>query len=353
MPELSGTGAGHTTRPVPQAPKPDQGDIGTMSDNPYSILGVAETATQDEIKKAYRKLAKALHPDLHPDDPDKQAEFQAISSAYDLLRDPEKRRRFDAGEIDAAGHERPERQYYHQYASQDAGERYDEGFGGQGFGSRGFGGRGFEPGQEEDLSDLFSDLFGRRAQAGSGTYREFHARGPDLRYHLEVDFLDAARGAKRAVTMPDGKSIEITIPPGVRDGQTLRLRGKGAPGHGKGPAGDALVTIAVAPHTVFERNGDDIELELPITFDEAVLGAKVDVPTIHGSVSMKIPPGASSGQRLRLKGKGIKRGKKAGDQTVRLMIVLPKKIDDDMRDVAQRWREIATFDPRADLRRKT
>ena len=277
-----------------------------MKPDPYEILGISKTATQDEIKKAYRKLAKSLHPDLHPDDPGKQAEFQAVSAAYDLLGDPEKRRRFDAGEIDASGQERPERQYYHHYASQDAGERYDGGFGDQGFGE------GFGAGREEDLSDLFSELFGRRQRSGGGTYQAFHARGADLRYQLEIGFLDAAHGTKRTVTMPDGKSIEITIPAGVRDAQTLRLRGKGAPGHGQGPAGDALVTITVAPHPVFTRNGDDIEMELPIAFDEAVLGARVDVPTITGPVSMTIPKGASSGQRLRLKGKGIKHGKTAG-----------------------------------------
>jgi DnaJ-class molecular chaperone len=317
-----------------------------MQDDPYKTLGVPKTASQDEIKKAYRKLAKTLHPDLHPDDPGKQAQFQAVSAAHDLLKDPETRRRFDAGEIDASGQERPERRYYHHYAGQDAGERYDRPFGSQDFR------RGFGAGEEEDLSDLFSELFGRRYQAG-GAHKDFHARGNDLRYQLEVDFLDAARGVKRAVTMPDGKPIEISIPAGVRDGQTLRLRGKGAPGFGDAPAGDALVTVSVNPHPVFSRNGDDIELELPITFDEAVLGAKVDVPTVTGPVSMTIPKGATSGQRLRLKGKGIKRGKSAGDQTVRLKITLPKEIDEEMRKLAERWRDAGNFDPRAEMRRMT
>jgi DnaJ-class molecular chaperone len=153
--------------------------------------------------------------------------------------------------------------------------------------------------------------------------------------------------------MPDGKSIEITIPSGVSDGQILRLRGQGAPGYGGGPAGDALVSIEVASHPVFIRDGDDIELELPITFDEAVLGAKVDVPTISGSVSMTIPQGTSSGQRLRLKDKGIKRGQTTGDQLVRIKIVLPKAIDEDMRALAERWRDSTDFDPRTELRRKT
>lgn len=316
-----------------------------MSDDPYKILGVSKTATQDEIKKAYRKLAKSLHPDLNPDDPGKQAEFQAVSAAHDLLSDPEKRRRFDAGEIDASGQERTQREFYHHYASQDGGERYDGGFGDQGFG-RGFGGY-----DSDDISDVFSNLFGRRQRSGGGAYREFHARGPDTRYQLEVGFLDAVLGTKRSVTMPDGNGISITIPAGVDDGQTLRLRGKGAPGHGEGPPGDALVTISVHPHPVFTRDGEDIEIELPITFDEAVLGAKVDVPTISGSVSMTIPPGASSGQRLRLKGKGVKRGKSQGDQTVRLKIVIPKDMTDEMRSIAEKWRDASTFNPRAELGR--
>lgn len=258
-----------------------------MSIDPYKTLGIHKTATQDEIKKAYRKLAKDLHPDLHPDDAAKQERFKAVSAAYDLLGDAEKRRRFDAGEIDASGQERPERQYYHQYAGQDAGHRYDPG--------SGFGGGATM--REEDLSDIFSQFFGGQGGArGSGFGAGFHARGQDLRYQLEVDFLEAVRGAKRSVTMPDGAHIEITIPKGLKDGQTLRLRGKGAPGMGEAEAGDALVTVSVRPHPVFTRVGDDIEVDLPITFDEAVLGAKVDVPTVNGPVSVTIPKGVSSGR---------------------------------------------------------
>ncbi|WP_227272055.1 DnaJ C-terminal domain-containing protein [Roseobacter weihaiensis] len=315
-----------------------------MSIDPYKVLGVPKSAPQAEIKKAYRKLAKELHPDLHPDDAAKQERFKAVSAAYDLLSDPEKRRRFDAGEIDASGQERPERQYYHHYAGQDAGRRYDPG---PGFG----GGVG-----DDDLGDIFSQFFGGRVGGPrqSGFHREVHARGQDLRYHLDVDFLDAVRGTKRRVTMPDGNNIEISIPPGLKDGQTLRLRGKGAPGYGEGASGDALVTVSVRPHAVFGRAGDNIELELPITFDEAVLGGSVDVPTVWGPVSLTIPKGASSGQRLRLGGKGIKPVKgKAGDQILRLKIVLPKKIDKDMENLAKRWRETAGFDPRTELRRAT
>lgn len=315
-----------------------------MNSDPYKILGLSKTATQDEIKKAYRKLVKDLHPDLHPDDAAKQERFKAVSAAYGLLSDPEKRRRFDAGEIDASGQERPERQYYHQYADREDGHRYDPRTGsGTGMG-------------EDDLGGIFSQFFGRGTggQGRGGFRQEMYARGQDLRYHLEVDFLDAARGTKRRVTMPDGNDIDITIPPGLKDGQTLRLRGKGAPGFGQGKPGDALVTVAVRPHPVFSLSGDDIEMELPITFDEAVLGVKVDVPTVSGSVSVTIPQGASSGQRLRLRGKGIKGSRgKVGDQIVRLKIVLPKHIDGDLKDLARRWRDKAGFDPRAELRRMT
>ncbi|SHK43672.1 DnaJ domain-containing protein [Shimia gijangensis] len=310
-----------------------------MRNDPYKILGVEKTATQAEIKKAYRALAKKLHPDLHPGDSDKMAEFQAASAANDLLSDPDKRKRFDAGEIDASGQERQERQFYHQYANRDAGRRYDAGPDMRGF---------------DNQSDLFAELFRQRQRSGNASGQEFHARGQDLRYHLDVDFIDAAIGAKRSVTMPDGKGIEISVPPGITDGQTLRLRGKGAPGHGQGPSGDAFVSISVRPHPVFIRDGDNIEVELPITFDEAVLGAKIEVPTISGAVSMAIPKGVSSGHRLRLKGKGITKGKgQGGDQFVRIKIVLPDNIDEQLEELATRWREKARFDPREELRRRT
>lgn len=310
-----------------------------MDDDPYKTLGVAKTATQDDIKKAYRRLVKQLHPDLHPGDTGKQAQFQAVSAANDILSDPETRRRFDAGEIDAQGQERPERQFYRQYADQEAGRRYDPPPGAGGF---------------ESASDLFSDLFGRRQGAGAESRGEFHARGSDARYALEIDFLDAANGSKSSVTMPDGNRIEISFPPGTKDGQTFRLRGKGGPGFGKGPAGDALVTVTVRPHPVFTRDGDTIEVEVPITFDEAVLGARIEVPTISGPVAMSVPKGVSSGHRLRLRGKGIVTAKgAAGDQFVRLRIVLPDRIDATMEDLATQWRAHATFDPRETLRRMT
>lgn len=319
-----------------------------MSDDPYEILGVPRDASQDEIKKAYRKKAKALHPDLHPGDKTKQDEFKAVGSAYDILGDAEKRRRFDAGEIDASGHDRPERRYYHQYAGADPQGRYES--------ASGFG-------DFEDVSDIFADYFGARARGsggnGAGDFgtdphgargSRFSVRGGDVRYHLDVDFLDAARGAGRTVPLPNGGTIGLTIPAGVRDGQTLRLKGKGRPGMGGGPPGDALIEIAIRPHPLFTRDGNDIEVELPVSFDEAVLGGKVEVPTISGRVTMTVPAGASSGQRLRLKGKGIKPAKgAAGDQQVRLKIVLPDKIDPEMEEIARRWRAHVRHDPRTKL----
>ncbi len=304
-----------------------------MNDDPYKVLGVAKDASQAEIKTAYRKLAKSMHPDLHPGDKAKATEFQNVVAAYEILGDAEKRKRFDAGEIDASGQEKPQRQYYREYADADPQGRYDSGAG---------------YGDFEDLSDVFSDLFGARAQARTGRAQGFAARGADVRYHLEVDFIDAAKGGKRAVPLPDGTAIELTIPAGVRDGQTLRLRGKGQPGIGGGPAGDAYVEITVRAHKLFTRDGNDIEIEVPIAFDEAVLGAKIEVPTLSGKVTMAVPKGASSGQRLRLKGKGVKPAKGApGDQYVRLKIVTPSKPDAEMEAMAQRWRDHVTEDPRA------
>jgi len=308
-----------------------------MTTDPYEALGLTKSATQDEIKKAYRKLVRTSHPDLHPDDAGAEARFKAIAAAHDLLKDPETRARFDAGEIDASGAERPQRQYYRDFA-EDAGNPYQQ--------RRGFEGRG-------DPADIFAEILRQRTQQGRDDFGGggFAAPGPDFRYALEVPFLDAARGGEMRITLPDGASLAVRIPQGAHDGQTLRLRGKGGPGFGGGPSGDALISLSVRPHPVFRRDDNDILVTLPITIDEAVLGAKVTAPTITGPVNLTIPAGATSGRVLRLRGRGVARsgGKTAGDQLVELKIVAPPVIDDALRDFLTEWRKTHADDPRADL----
>lgn len=301
-----------------------------MSDDPYAALGLTKTATEAEIKKAYKRIARESHPDLNPGDPKAEARFKAASSAHDLLKDPERRARFDRGEIDAQGHDKPERRFYREYAEGPEATYHTS--------------RGFE---DIDMSDVFSDLFGRRAKGGGGGGGGgFSARGQDQHFTLEISFLDAVYGATQRLSLPGGGPLEVTIPQGVQDGQTIRLRGKGAPGFGEGPPGDALVTITVAPHPTFRREGDDIEIELPITFDEAVLGGKVETPTIDGKVALTIPKGATTGQMLRLRGRGVKRGDKRGDQRVRLKIVSPPEIDSALSAFFEDWRKTHAYDPR-------
>jgi DnaJ-class molecular chaperone len=300
-----------------------------MADDPYAALGVARTATQDEIKKAYKKIAKESHPDLNPGDPGATARFKAAAAAHDLLKDPEKRARFDAGEIDASGQERPERRFYREYAEGPEATYHTS--------------RGFEDFGE--FSDVFADLFGQRARGGAGT-EGVRMRGPDRHYTLEVVFLEAARGATRRITLPDGAVLDVKIPEGLADGQTIRLRGKGGEGIGGGPPGDALVTVTVEPHPFFRREGDDILAELPISLDEAVLGGRVEVPTIDGRVALTVPKGASTGRVLRLRGKGVKRGTARGDQLVTLKIVAPPEVDAELEAFFRRWREGHAYDPR-------
>lgn len=299
-----------------------------MADDPYKALGLGKTASQDEIKKAYRRIAKTDHPDLNPD-PTAHERFKAASAAYDLLKDAEQRARFDRGEIDATGQERPQRHYYREYAeSGDNPYRQSQGF--------------------DEFSDVFSDLFGRRGHGrrGGGAH-SFDMRGQDQRFTLEIDFMTAARGGSTRITMPDGAVLEVKIPEGARDGQVIRLRGKGGPGMGEGEPGDALLTLIVAEDADWHREGDDVETTLPITLDEAILGGKVEAPTIDGPVMLTIPRGASSGQKLRLKGRGIKgEGGRRGDQHLVLKIVMPSRIDDELAHFIEEWRQTHTYDPR-------
>ena len=305
-------------------------------DDPYVTLGVAKTATADQIKKAYRQLVKVSHPDLNPDDAGAEARFKSIAAAYDLLKDPATRARFDAGEIDASGAERPERRYYRDFA-EAPGNAYQR----QG---------GFSPGV--DPADIFAEILRRRGGSGSGGFGDegFGVAGQDLHYTLEVPFLDAVRGARTRITLPDGGAIEVQIPQGSADGRRLRLRGKGGAGLGDGPPGDAYVTLTVRPHPHFRRDGDDILIDLPITIDEAVLGGKIEVPTIDGVVNLTVPKGVSSGRVLRLRGRGVQRpDAKAGDQLVELRIVLPSEIGDELGAFLQDWRKTHHHDPRKGL----
>jgi DnaJ-class molecular chaperone len=310
-----------------------------MSNDPYSTLGLKKSASDDEIKKAYRKIARTSHPDLNPDDKNAEERFKAAGAAYDLLKDPETRARFDRGEIDATGAERQERQYYREYA-----ENPDSPYGrGQRFGDG--------AADDRQAAEFFAEFLRQQGQASSGA-PGFSAKGPDRRYSLEVSFMDAAMGAKTRITLPDGASLEVKIPQGTADGQTIRLRGKGGAGIGGGPPGNALVTLSVRSHKVFRRDGNDIVVSLPITIDEAVLGGKVAVPTIEGVVKLTIPKGASGGQVLRLRGRGVKPvgAAKRGDQRVELQIVTPPEIDEDLSKFMESWRTKHGYDPRRGMK---
>jgi DnaJ-class molecular chaperone len=300
-----------------------------VADNPYETLGVKPDATAEEIRAAYRKLAKQLHPDLNPGDRQAEEKFKTVAAAYDILGDADKRARFDRGEIDATGAERPRERYYRDF--QGAGAQAHPYSSDAGY---------------ADYGDILSDLFGH-AQGGR---TQFRMRGNDVHYRLQVEFLEAVNGATKRISLPDGSTLDVNIPAGTADGQVLRLRGKGGQGIGGGPPGDALVTIEVRPHPFFTRRGDDIELALPVTLREAVLGARLEVPTPEGRVRMTIPKGASSGARLRLKGKGApRRDGGRGDEYVILSVVLPDRLDPELEAFAQRWSAGEGQNPRRHL----
>ena len=297
--------------------------VGTDMKDPYEVLGVKRTASADDIKQAYRRLAKEFHPDLNPDDPIVEQRFKEISHAYSILGDKEKRAKFDAGEINADGSQRAP-------------------FGGGGFGGRA-GGGGFGGFGGDAAEDIFADLFGRNRSRA----RTMRMKGKDVNYSLRVSFLEAARGITRRVNLYDGKSLDVRIPPGTTDGQTLRLKGQGMPGMGGGEAGDAFIEVQVDSHRFFERDGNDIFVDVPVTLAEAVLGAKITVPTIHGNVALSIPAGSNSGKTLRLRGKGIQaRPGVAGDHFVKLSVVLPDKPDQALVDFVTEWSKDYDYDVR-------
>lgn len=295
--------------------------------NLYEVLGVKKEASDEELRQAYRKLAKANHPDLNPGNKEAEARFKEISAAYDLLSDKDKRARYDRGEIDESGTERPPRSYgYRDFAEGAPGARYHAA-------------EGFEP---DDLDDLFG-IF-TRGRPGGGTIR---MRGPDHHYVLPVDFLDAVNGARKRLALAPDKSLDVTVPAGVREGQVLRLKGQGGAGLNGGPAGDALIEIRVVPHPYFRREGDDIHLDLPVSLAEAVLGGRVTVPTSTGPVAMTIPANSNTGGVLRLRGKGVPRADGTrGDQYVALKVVLPEGGDDELARFLRDWAPKHPYDPR-------
>ncbi len=310
--------------------------------DPYQTLGVSKTATANEIKSAYRKLAKKLHPDVNPGRKDIEQKFKDVTAAYDLLSDPAKRSQFDRGDINAQG----------QQQDFGGGNPFGGGdpFSGTYRSTRsGFGGRGEDPFSAfGSMGDIFAEFMGaanpQRHRAGGAGGMGGGVKGSDVTYTTTVSFVDACLGGKKRVTLTNDKTLDISVPAGVEDGHKLRLKGQGLPGIG-GAAGDAIVEIRVDPHPYFTRKDRDIILELPVSLQEAVLGASVTVPTLSGSVSIKIPKGSNSGTSLRLKGMGVA-GSPAGDMFVKLKIALPAPVPQDLTDFIEKWAKKNSYDPR-------
>jgi len=307
--------------------------------DPYTTLGVERTASEADIKKAYRKLAKELHPDRNKDNPKATDRFGKVTQAYDILNDKDKRARFDRGEIDGEGN--PASPF--GFGGQAGGGGFRPGPGGQGFQADG-----------PDLSDIFEGMFsgGGRGGGFSGGFGGFgrgreQPKGANVLYKLDVPFADAAAAKPQRITLADGKTIDLKLPAGIESGAQMRLAGKGQPGPGGN--GDGIVTIEIEPHRFFERDGDNVLLDLPISLSEAVLGASVRVPTVEGAVMLTVPKGSSSGKVLRLRGRGFHRKDGTrGDQLVTLMVDLP--VDDDaLIEFVQGWKDRDSGNPRGNM----
>jgi DnaJ-class molecular chaperone len=310
-----------------------------LAKDPYQELGVPRTATADELRRAFRKLAKQHHPDANPGNHASEERFKRVSAAFDLLSDKEKRERFDRGEIDADGRE------------------IVRGFPGGGFGGPrggGFGGGGFSGGGQGaqfegvDINDILGEMFGGRGRPRGGPGGGFGGpqKGSDVRARLDVDLEDAIAGARKRISFSDGRTIEVTIPKGAVEGQVLRLKGQGQ--SGPGGAGDALIELGFKPHPLYRREGEALVMDLPISAPDAILGGKITAPTPDGPVSLTVPKGSSSGATLRLKGRGLpdpKTGKR-GDLLARLMISLPDQIDTELERFAEKWRKERPYTPR-------
>lgn len=290
-----------------------------MAKDPYRILGIQRDASQKEIKAAYRDLAKRYHPDVNPDDSKAAETFSDISAAYELLKDPHKRAKYDQDEIDIHGNPR-QRQFYQDFRH---------------------GNRQFQEhvdlGDINNFGDIFNTLFGKK---GSQAGRSQHHTQTIVEYSLKVDFLEAACGASKRITIAEGKTLNLTIPEGAEDGQKLRLKGQGPLGQ------DAIVQLEVGTHPFFSRSGNEIHIELPIGIHESILGKKVKIPTIHGVVEAQIPKGASTGTTLKLKNKGIA----GGHQFTKLKLVMPEKIDPELELFMRNWSKINSYNPRKGLK---
>lgn len=322
--------------------------------DPYAVLGVAKTATEADVKKAYRKLAKTWHPDQKPDDPTAKEKFAEIGSAYELLSDKEKRGQYDRGEIDAEG--KPRFQGFggggpwgpRAGAGGGRGQRFEHEFN-MGGGPFGGGRRGAQAGGNEDIIDEILGAFGgrrSRAESAFGGGGE-PPKGEDMRAEVTVPFRDWAQGAKTRVRLPNGRELEVSIPAGIDDGKTIRLKGQGAPSGFGGEPGDVLIVVHVGKDAAFKAEGKDVRVEVPITLYEAVLGGKVRVPTLGGQVEMKVPPGSDGARTLRLRGKGVQAKSGPGDLLVVLRIALPKDGDARLTEYAEAMRDNAPYDPRA------
>lgn len=327
--------------------------------NPYEVLGVSKSASQEEVKKAFRKLAKKHHPDANKNDPKAQARFAELNAAHEILGDEDKRKAFDRGEIDAEGKPR-----FQGFEGFGGGHGRGQGPGGAHFetftfGPEGFprgGGRAGGAGGFSGFEDILSSVFGGRAQAGrpnlGGRFEpeDFGAPPPahDASAAVTITLEEAAKGVKKRVQLPTGKDVEVRIPPGLTDGQQIRLKGQGWPGAGGHPAGDAHVTVHIAPHPHFKVDGANLRVEVPVTLYEAVLGAKVRVPTLDGAVDVALPPNANSGRTFRLKGKGLPRKAGPGDLFATIRIVLPEQPDPELEALMRRWRDDKPYNPRSE-----
>jgi DnaJ-class molecular chaperone len=327
--------------------------------DPYEVLGVSKGANEADVKSAYRRLAKKLHPDANKHDPKAASRFAELNAAYEIVGDGDKRKAFDRGEIDAEG--KPRFQGFEGYGAQPGGGGHGPGgaqfesfsFGPDGFRRAGTGGAGAQGGA--GFEDLLRGMFGGRAGGGRGFGTQFEtedfgasAGGQDLHASLTITLGDAAKGTKTRIHLPTGKDVEVKIPAGIASGQQIRLKGQGWPS-ASGRAGDALITINVAPHPLFKPDGADLRLELPITLYEAVLGGKVRVPTLDGAVELAIPAGTNSGRTFRLKGKGLKAKSGAGDLLATVRVVLPDRVDDEFKELMKKWRDSKPYNPRDGL----